>query len=136
MRKCYECGLPIADGQYLNTSQGTSHADAFQCVAALRAEVERLREKIKCLREEIASVTADRDERAAQKGEFFTEIEKLRAENFRLTSAMRATCELADTGTDRHRATFGPRQIGYVLGGWRVAEKMREVLLDAMKGDA
>jgi chromosome segregation ATPase len=37
------------------------------------AEIERLRE-------ELASVTADRDERAVQKGEMFDEIERLRRE--------------------------------------------------------
>ena len=54
------------------------------------------------------------------------------AEIERLKQAIREAIEISDTGSERHRAAFDPHGAGEVPAGWRVAEKMRETLVDAM----
>jgi len=49
----------------------------------------------------------------------------------RLGAAIREAIDLADTGTTRHKAAFDPHGAGTVPPGWRVAERMRDVLAGA-----
>lgn len=62
------------------------------------------------------------DHRKPTYAEQAAEIELLRA-------GINAACELADTGSKRHREAFDPHDCGEIPAGWRVAEKMREALL-------
>jgi hypothetical protein len=50
----------------------------------------------------------------------------------KLEQAIRDAIELADTGSEKHRAVFDPYGVGEIPAGWRVVEKMREVLADAV----
>ncbi len=45
---------------------------------------------------------------------------------------LRDIAELADTGRNIHKSTFDPSGMGVHPAGWRVAEKMREVALQAL----
>jgi len=49
-----------------------------------------------------------------------------------LVKSIREAIELADTKSAKHRAVFDPDGVGEIPAGWRVAEKMREVLVDSV----
>lgn len=48
------------------------------------------------------------------------------------TEALHNIAALGDTGSDLHRLNFDPDGIGEIPTGWRVAEKMREIALEAI----
>jgi len=60
--------------------------------------------------------------------------QRLQEEIERLEQAIREAIELSNTGSERHKTEFDPYGQGRVPVGWRVVEKMREVLVDAMGG--
>jgi len=51
----------------------------------------------------------------------------------RYVTALAEIAQLADTGSDLHCQTFNTNPGQRTANGWRVAEAMREVALDAVK---
>lgn len=52
-----------------------------------------------------------------------------------LEGTMQKVAELADTGTSIHQVIFDPYADGKIVSGWRVAEKMRECLLEVLSSE-
>ncbi len=50
-----------------------------------------------------------------------------------LEEAIAAALLLSDTGSEVHKEAFDPNGVGERQTGWRVAEKMRETLMEAVK---
>lgn len=59
-------------------------------------------------------------------------LQDMRAEIDQLNAALNAIAQLADTGSELHKATFDPDYAHLTPTGWRVAEAMRERAMDVL----
>ena len=59
-------------------------------------------------------------------------LQDMRAEIDQLNAALNAIAQLADTGSELHKATFDPDFVHLTPTGWRVAEAMRERAMDVL----